>query len=152
MSRRRKKKRRRRPAPARRPQPAPPRLSSAGVEGSAATGPVLAYDRTAAQPSLFADAASAAGGQCLVGDGVVEPHVADQARVSAVGAGLVAEAAAERRRAQAALAEANQKLRRAVASYRTEGATLRELGELMGVSAQAVHKDWLPASPPGTET
>lgn len=76
-----------------------------------------------------------------------------QPHVPAVGAQRVAEAAEERRRLQAALAEANQKLRQAVASYRSEGATLRELGELMGVSAQAVHKDWLPAPPrPGTET
>lgn len=112
----------------------------------------MADGRTGAQPSLFTDAGPALGGQCLVGDGVVEPHVADEPGSSGVGAGRVTEAAEERRRAQAALAEANKKLRRAVASYRSEGATLRELGELMGVSAQAVHKDWLPASPPGSET
>ena len=108
----------------------------------------MADGRTAAQPSLFTDTepTDTVGGLCLVGDGLVEPHVADEPGALAVGAGRVAEAAEERRLAQAALAEANQKLRLAVASYRSEGATLRELGELMGVSAQAVHKDWLPAS------
>lgn len=113
----------------------------------------MADGRTAAQPSLFTDTGPASGGQCLVGDGLVEPHVADEPGSSAIGPGRVAEAAEERHRAQAALAEANQKLRQAVASYRSEGATLRELGELMGVSAQAVHKDWLPASSrPRSET
>lgn len=112
----------------------------------------MADDRSTAQRSLFTDAGSALGGQCLVGDGVVGPHVGDEPGASGVGAVRVAEAAEERRLAQAALAEANQNLRRAVGLYRSEGATLRELGELMGVSAQAVHKDWLPAPPPGTDT
>ena len=90
----------------------------------------------------------------MVGDGLIEAHVAEQAqpRVS-VGAERVVEAAEERRQVLAALAEANHKLREAVALYRSEGATLREIGELMGVSAQAVHKDWLPASSrPGAGT
>lgn len=112
----------------------------------------MADDRSMAQRSLFTEVGRAVGGQCLVGDGLVEAHVGDEPGALAVGAGRVAEAAEERRLAQAALAEANQNLRRAVGLYRSEGATLRELGELMGVSAQAVHKDWLPASPPRSET
>lgn len=148
MSRRRKKKRRRRrPAPGRGSRPALSGPSIAGAEGSVFTDRAV-VDETAGQRSLFLEGEPAVGGQCLVGDGIVDPHVADQVRPrpSAVGAERVAEAAAERRRVQAALVEANRELRQAVASYRSEGATLRELGGLMGVSAQAVHKDWLPAS------
>ena len=93
-------------------------------------------------------------GQSLV-DGRVESRVANEVQVpsSGVGAERVIEAVEERLRVLAALDGANRELREAVALYRSEGATLKELADLMGVSAQAVHKHWLPApSRPGTET
>lgn len=112
--------------------------------------------RTPAQSSLFPDTdPPVRDGQGLVGDGRIEPHVANEGQVpsSGVGAERVIEAVEERLRVLAALDGANRALREAVALYRSEGATLKELADLMGVSAQAVHKHWLPASSrPSTET
>lgn len=108
-----------------------------------------------AQSSPFPDPAPPArDGQSLV-DGRVQPHVANEVQVpsSGVGAERVIEAVEERLRVLAALDGANRELREAVALCRSEGATLKELADLMGVSAQAVHKHWLPASSrPSTET
>lgn len=65
---------------------------------------------------------------------------------SATATEAVAQAAKERDTARADLERANQKLRRAAAAARREGQTLAQLAEIIGVSAQAVHKYW--ASPP----
>ena len=112
--------------------------------------------RGPAQSSLFRDAdRPVRDGQGLAGDGRIGSRVAHEGQVpsSGVGAERVIEAVEERLRVLAALDGANRALREAVALYRSEGATLKELADLMGVSAQAVHKHWLPASSrPGTET
>ena len=108
-----------------------------------------------AESSLFRDVdRPVRDGHSLV-DGRIESHVADEVQVpsSGVGAERVIEAVEERLRVLAALDGANRELREAVALCRSEGATLKELADLMGVSAQAVHKHWLPASSrPSTET
>ena len=158
MARRRKKGRRRRPSRSRTPaqRSQPPQTSPANSGRPERSVVTEIGDRAPAPPSLFSDPdPPAQDGQSLVGDGRIHPDLANQVHLapSAVGAERVTEAVEERLRVLAALDGANRKLRRAVAAYRSEGATLKELADLMGVSAQAVHKHWLPASSrPGTDT
>ncbi len=109
-------------------------------------------DRTSAHSDLEL---SGRDGHCSVGEGCVEPYVTNQVRPppSATGAERTIQAVEERLRLLSALDGANRGLRHAVASCQSEGATLRELADLMGVSAQAVHKHWLTTwSRPGIET
>ena len=160
MARRRKRGRRRRPSRSRVPAPGSPspqsRSTTSGSGGSVAVEHVRTGVGAPAQSSPFPDPAPPArDGHSLVDDARIEPHGAKEGQVpsSGVGAERVIEAVEERLRVLAALDGANRALREAVALYRSEGATLKELADLMGVSAQAVHKHWLPASSrPGTET
>lgn len=120
-----------------------------------AGGQVRRGVRAPAQSSLLRDHdRPIRDGQGLARDGRIGSHVANEGQVppSAVGAERVIEAVQERLRVLAALDRANRALREAVALYRSEGATLKEIADLMGVSVQAVHKHWLPASSrPGTD-
>ena len=159
MARRRKRGRRRRPSRSRIPTPGSQspeaRSTAAGSGGSVGGGQVGSGVRAPAQSSVFRDVdRPVRDGQGSVGDGRIESHVAKEVQPpSGVGAERVIEAVEERLRVLAALDGANRALREAVAFYRSEGATLKEIADLMGVSAQAVHKHWLPVSSrPGTET
>ena len=58
-------------------------------------------------------------------------------------AGEVTQAVEDRAYVLADLEKANRKLRKAVAAARSEGATLAQLAEIMGVSPQAVHRHWI---------
>ena len=162
MAKRRKRKRRRRPSrsptPAQRSLSPQARPTTSGTETPLTGGQARPGDRAPAPPSPSPNSDPELSGRdehCSVGEGRIEPHVTNQVRPppSGTGAERVTQAVEKRLRLLSALDDANRELRHAAASYRSEGATLRELADLMGVSAQAVHKHWLTASSrPGTET
>ena len=55
--------------------------------------------------------------------------------------------AERRRQQQAALGDTNRELRAVCTELHNTGATLRQIGNLIGVSAQAVHSYWLTPTP-----
>ena len=55
--------------------------------------------------------------------------------------------AERRRQQQAALGDTNRELRAVCTELRNTGATLRQIGNLIGVSPQAVHSYWLTRTP-----
>ena len=59
----------------------------------------------------------------------------------------VTQIAERRRQQQAALGDTNRELRAVCTELHNTGATLRQIGNLIGVSAQAVHSYWLTPTP-----